>query len=690
MKKVILTIVSTLIILSLFAQNRVWVTIPNIESVRTELQTLNVLSIEKAFPSSKSETLQNVYEIQSNVNSSTIIESLKKRNDLFINPTVGPTYQSLDLPNDYNTSVFNQWALDMIDATSAWDISKGNQNITIAITDANFYINHEDLVGKYTYVTPNNSNTNYAHGTAVAITAAGGTNNGIGTSSIGYNSNLELRAMNYNELLSATYSGAKVINCSWASGCYYNSYAQQVIDEVYNNGSVIVASAGNGSTCNGASNLVYPASYNHVISVTSVGPMNNHERYMGDANSTHQHNSMVDISAPGYDVPLTTAPGTYVTGNGTSFAAPFVSGTIALMLSVNPCLSVDDIEYILKETSDNTLYDVNQNYYGLLGSGTLNSFEAVKMANKYSTISGSFSNSVDCLSGVKSISVTNLNGVSSYTYNWNTGEISESINIEESGYFSVSVIDGNGCKFVDSIFAEKYNKLSYESQIVDIKCNGMSNGEITIDILGGSNAHLPVWNDGLVGTALNNLSVGPHIFTVSDEYNCILSDTIIVREPEKLISTITFVNPTINTEGTIDVTVEGGTLPYTYLWNNGETTEDLSNLSSNFYEILITDANGCMTSENAILNTQNTQNTQNTAYVSEISLNDAIIYPNPSNGAVTIKTTSNATSNLTITNVNAQTVITQMVFDGETSVNGLSEGIYFVTVNNTIQRLIVK
>ena len=96
----------------------------------------------------------------------------------------------------------------------------------------------------------------------------------------------------YNEMLSATYSGAKVINCSWSSSCSYNGYAQQVIDEVYNNGSVIVASAGNGSTCGGASNLVYPASYNHVISVTSIGAMDNHERFMGNPSTTHQHNSM--------------------------------------------------------------------------------------------------------------------------------------------------------------------------------------------------------------------------------------------------------------------------------------------------------------------------------------------------------------------------------------------------------------
>lgn len=383
MKKLILTLVTTLTLLTTFSQNRVWVTIPNIESARPELLSMNISSVEKAFPSSRKENLQNVYELTSEISSQVIIDSLKKRNDLFINPEVGPNYQTLDIPNDYYVSFSNQWALEMIEANEAWDLSKGSISTIIAITDANYHINHEELVGKYDYITPNNTNTNYSHGTAVAVIAGGNTNNSVGTSSIGYNSRLQLRVMNYNELLNATYSGAKVINASWASGCSFSFYGQEVINEVYENGSVIVASAGNGSTCGGSSNLVYPASFENVISVTSIGVYNNHERIIGDPNSTHQHNSMVDICAPGYDVPLTVAPGTYLTGNGSSFASPFVSGTIALMLSVNPCLSVDDIEYILKETADTNVYTTNPQYQGLLGSGTLNSHLAVHMAKNF-------------------------------------------------------------------------------------------------------------------------------------------------------------------------------------------------------------------------------------------------------------------------------------------------------------------
>jgi len=682
MKRVILTIVTTLSFLTAFAQNSVWVTIPNIELVRTELQTLNITSVEKAFPSSKNQTLQNVYELQSNVSSSVILESLENRKDLFINPEVGPNYQTLETPNDYNVVVPNQWALDMIGSKEAWDYTKGS-SVTIAITDANFYVNHEDLTGKYDYITLNNTNTNYGHGTAVSVIAGGNTNNGIGTSSVGYNSRLQLRTMSYNEMLEATYSGAKVINASWASSCFFNSYAQMVIDEVYNNGTVIVASAGNGSTCGGSSNLVYPASYDHVISVSSVGVMNNHERFMGDPNTAHQHNSMVDICAPGYDVPLTTSPGVYTTGNGTSFASPFVSGTVALMLSVNPCLTVDNIEYILKETANSDMYLINSNYQGLLGAGTLNSHLAVKMAKEFNTISGTFKTNVDCVSGDKIVSVLNLDGTSPYNYEWMNGDINETFVTSDDEFVSVQIVDSNGCRFSDSIFVGRYIKITNESLISDVKCYGMSNGEISVNISGGEFVSNVVWNNGVVGNTLTNITSGNYIFTVVDGFDCIHSDTLSVRQPEPLVSNITSVSPTITSDGSINITVDGGTLPYSYEWNNGDTTQNLNNLSEGFYELLVTDNNGCMVSENTMLYTQNTSS------VSELSSNELLVYPNPSNGSVTIKTTK-TDSNLSIVNINGQSVMTQSMFNGEVSVNDLSVGVYLVTVDNLTQKLIVK
>jgi hypothetical protein len=176
--------------------------------------------------------------------------------------------------------------------------------------------------------------------------------------------------------------GIRAINISWATGCTPNQYEESIIEEIYENGSILIAAAGNGSTCGGPANLVYPSAYDRVISVTSIGENDNHEQIFGDSNSTHQHNSTVDLCAPGYNVPLSIAPGFYMTSDGTSFAAPLVTGTIGLMLSIKPCLSFEEIREILRISSDD-IYALNPSYVNLLGSGRLNSGEALRLTEMY-------------------------------------------------------------------------------------------------------------------------------------------------------------------------------------------------------------------------------------------------------------------------------------------------------------------
>lgn len=682
-----------------FSQSNVWVKIPNfnsysitkengvISSNSSELNRIissySVTNIFKAVPSSKNPQLINLYQLDCNCNPEDLVKDISRGFDIFEGPQIGPSYGSLSEPNDYYPSGVSNYALDIINAPGAWEEGQGNL-VTIAITDANYYLNHEDLNGKYDYVSPANSNTNYAHGTAVAITAGGNTNNGIGISSIGYDSRLQLRAMTYNEILSASYSGAKVINCSWSSGCYFNPYAQDIINEVYDNGSIVIASAGNGSTCGGSSNLVYPASYDHVISVTSIGLNKNHERIIGDPNSTHQHNSMVDISAPGYDVLVSTAPGVYSAANGTSFASPFVSGTVALMLSVNPCLTFEQIEYILKKTSDSTIYLNNPQYQNGLGSGLLNSHLAVKMAKNYNTISGQFKSSVDCSTGEKTVTVLNLNGVSPYSYSWNTGEISSSVTIDTDRNLLVRIVDSLGCVFIDSVYEVKYNRISADLTVKNLTCFGHNDGKIYVDVTGGFSTQSPIWENGTIGNSLSNLHSGEYTFTVIDGYDCEFKDTVYVGEPQKLLSEIEFISPTPNSLGSINLSVTGGTLPYTYEWNTGDTTEDLFNLYSGFYEVLVSDSNGCLVSSN-----KNLEETQNLSIEENIK-GEFIIYPNPSEGRVTIKNNKEISSTLTVTDLNGKNLISEKVFLNQIELNDLSTGIYLIKVDGKTQKLIIK
>lgn len=318
------------------------------------------------------------------------------------NPIEMLTYES----NDYELWDDSSGHLELIKAPQAWEITKGDPRILIGITDTKIETTHEDLKLKITQVLQNNENATH-HGIAVAGCAAGDTDNGVGIASVGFKSKLIFSSKwaDDNEVLRlAQMPGVRVINCSWINNCYYSATQDALYKEIRDTHNVIVTfGAGNGAShCGSVTAYVYPASYESVISVTSVGhsfdygtilPVYGkhlwkdcHEITIGE--NSHQHNDKVDICAPGYRVTTTKSNNSYGTAWGTSFAAPIVAGTCALVASVNPCLTAKEIQEIVISTADASIYDIPENapYIGLLGSGRLDAYAAVHKALELGTI----------------------------------------------------------------------------------------------------------------------------------------------------------------------------------------------------------------------------------------------------------------------------------------------------------------
>ena len=694
---------------------KVWVKVTdaqqlNTTSVTTLFRTMNVTGVEKAFPASRSKELNSVYTVSCNCDANDLMQAMTHEGKVFVRPELAPEFQTLGMPNDYSLAFANDYALNLIGAPEAWDITTGDTSVQIAITDANYHLGHEELIGKYNYVSENYS-TDYTHGTAVAITAAGNTNNGSGKSAIGYNSRLQLRAMDYNELIAATYSGAKVINMSWASGCYYNYYAQEVINEVYNNGSTLIAAAGNGGTCGGPDNLVYPAAYDHVIAVSSVGPMDNHERYVGNPASTHQHNASVDICAPGYDVALTTAPGYYVTGNGTSFAAPYVSGTVALMYAVNPCLNPDQVEYILKATALN-IDAQNPQYVGKLGAGRMQAAEALKMAAKFNTMTVTGTTQVECTTMEQSITLNlNYDGTAPFTIEWNNGATTETLVNVEEGTYAALIHDSKGCIATFQTQITAMVPMTVNATTTAVLCHGGQNGAVAAVAEGGNGEFTYTWDNGVTGTALNNLKEGFYTVTVTDGNGCTAVNGFYVTEPAALTATIAHSDAAYTEAGQVDVEVNGGTAPYTYAWNNEAATQDLTEVEAGFYEVMITDANGCITSANAVVagheaqeegpatiaaGTTDEGNTVNQEYalgVNEQTQTTTLnVYPNPATDHATV--TWNDTDVKTVTLVTlmgqeVQTIETEN-YTQKVELQGVAQGEYLVKLTTIQGQQLVK
>ena len=684
--------------------SKVWLTIENSNNVPTEnasgvlvstdanfnaaISSLNITNIQKALPSSRTASLTKVYEVSCDCDVADLYTTLTNNVSVVSKVEYAPVYQTLETPDDYTLSVSSPWALDLIGAQNAWNITTGDANVVIAISDQNYFENHEELVGKFVHYDHTNT-ASQGHGTAVATLAAGATNNTLGKSAIGYNSSLALYRMNYNEVLDASYAGAKVVNLSWTSGCSFNQYLQDVMDEVYNNGTFIIASAGNGSTCGGAENLVYPAAYDKVFAVTSIGENDNHERTIGNPNSTHQHNASVDLSAPGYDVPITAAPGWYLTGSGTSYASPIVAGTVGLMIAANPCLTNIEIEYILKNTST-FIDDLNPAYAGLIGQGRLNAAAAVEMAKNFNKMFLNATSFSACTANSGQIDIDIVGGNAPFTTVWSNGATDLNLTDLAGGDYTVTITDAIGCSKDTTITIADITPTVFVADVQHVACNGSANGAIDITIIEGTPGYTFEWETGHTTEDLTGLTAGTYRLKITDGNGCSVWGSFNVMEAQALTATLDVVQPTASTDGDIDLTVEGGTAPYSYTWNTGDVSEDLFGVPAGYYQVTVIDANGC-----DVMVDKTIQNIS-TASVNNLESVNINVFPNPTSDYATVTWDNNEVTKLTVVNANGQVVENADVdLQNNYTTQNLNAGMYFINLtdnnNNTnTKKLIVR
>lgn len=662
-------------------ENEAGVLVSNDASLQDAISSLNITEVEKAIPSSRQAALLSVYELTS-YTSDVVDMYAELTNSLDASSKVvyAPVYETLNAPNDYLKVFPEDYALDLINAQDAWDVTTGNSDIVLAISDQNYFTDHDEIAGKYVYYDATNTSSQ-THGTAVAITAAGSTGNNIGKSAIGYNSSLALYKMNYNEVLDASYAGYRVINLSWSSGCSYNQYVQDIINEVYDNGTFIVAAAGNGSTCGGPSNLVYPASFDNVFAVTSTGPNDNHERVIGDASTTHQHNASVDLSAPGYDIAISAAQGWYLYGSGSSYASPLVTGTIGLILDANPCITNAEISWLLKASSTN-VDALNPSYAGMIGAGRLNAKAAVDMAIEINKFSLDISSGVTCQSNSGQIEVEIVGGTAPYTTQWSNGATDLILSDLSVGHYDLTVVDASGCQLDTSIVIEEVIPTQFEGTVQNVTCNGAANGAIDVTVLDGTPGFTFEWDNGMMTEDISGLVAGTYRLKITNGNGCSVWGSYTVEQSASLVAELEVIQPTADEDGEIDLTVSGGVAPYTYTWANGETSEDLFNVTAGFYEVTVMDANGCDVITNTIVEEMSV------AGIEDMDGIQTSVYPNPTTDVATVTWNSAAVTNITIVNANGQVVQNAAVAMQNTyKVEDLNPGIYFINLTDAYKHL---
>lgn len=437
-----------------------------------------VSDFSQFYPESYFKDMREVYFIKCN-SIDLLNELISYNSTVFPDGGQQPDIEPMLTPNEYNGQYLTTFAtqnrhhnyLELINARDAWDIvdnwGVSNDSVRIGVSDWYVHTKHREIkqygqpgskIREYgtnssKWIFPGKEN----HGTAITGVLAGATDNNLGLASIGFHSRVGIRPHDSAEhaepkLRLFANEGYRAVNCSWAypwcklatdnqdlNGFHSIIYKdEEFYNEMYERGMSMVFAAGNGGdsatnpgTCNYTS-FIFPASYDHNISVTSVGsdldvayvdtvmpqPIPGYHRsikdvhdhviydtsgtvYPGDYGKPHTHNNntRVDICAPGYTVHVLDYDHTKPNDtnlykanlSGTSLAAPLVTGTIGLLLAKNPCLSPFQVEWILKTTAHDSIYYISHNLKYAnpkqLGAGRLDAGEAVLNAQE---------NSFDC------------------------------------------------------------------------------------------------------------------------------------------------------------------------------------------------------------------------------------------------------------------------------------------------------
>lgn len=306
-------------------------------------------------------------------------------------------------PNDPQATVSQQYHINRINAYNAWNLSKGDTNVVIGITDTGAELTHSDLQSniKYNFNDPidmiDNDGDTYVdnfrgwdvgmndndptwqgnpHGVHVSGIAAAATDNAVGVAGIGFNCKfLPVKIADgagnlvsaYEGIKYAADHGCKVINCSWG-GPGGGQYGQDICTyATINKDALVVAAAGN----NGADQLFYPAAYDYVLAVANT-------QANDVVNVSSNYGYFIDICAPGTNINATWTSNGYSSQTGTSMASPVVAGAAALVRSYFPAYTAMQAGERLKITADNiNSLPINSSRLNKLGTGRVNLFRAL-------------------------------------------------------------------------------------------------------------------------------------------------------------------------------------------------------------------------------------------------------------------------------------------------------------------------
>jgi hypothetical protein len=188
-------------------------------------------------------------------------------------------------------------------------------------------------------------------------------------------------------------------------------------------------------------------------------------------------------------------------------------------------------------------------------------------------------------------------GAGELTYQWSTGDTEANIDQLTAGTYMLTITDELGSSIVGSTSISEPEPLTINTLSLPVSCYGGSDGMGYAQPAGGTAPYTYNWSNGSDSMMAFELSAGFWAVTVTDANQCVLIDNQVEVQEPVAISASNIRTPSLNSEGSIDLTPSGGMPGYSFSWSNGPVTEDLDGLSPGDYTVTITDANNCQYEE---------------------------------------------------------------------------------------------
>jgi len=241
-----------------------------------------------------------------------------------------------------------------------------------------------------------------------------------------------------------------------------------------------------------------------------------------------------------------------------------------------------------------------------------------------------------CGNGTGSISVSFTGGTTPYSIQWSNGATTQTIINLSAGTYTCQITDSQGCVTGTSAsVSNNAGTLVINNMVISNETCGDQTGAINLLTGGGTSPLTYSWSNGATTQNLNNLNAGTYSVTVTDANGCTANSSgNVVNNAGTLAANITSQsNPLCgNNNGSINITVSGGTAPYSFAWSNGATSEDISGLAAGSYSCSVSDGTGCV----VIIGPLTLNNSSGTLAISNVTVNGEVCNNNQGSISITV------------------------------------------------------